>query len=121
MIRIIGEGGYGRVYLAHDPDLERDVAIKVPLHGEYSPSLNVEAYLNEARILARLSHPNIVPVYDVGRTKDGTCFVVSKYMDGGDLAARISRGRLTYLDSASLVALLVRRASLHSHARYVSP
>ena len=46
-------------------------------------------YLNEARILARLDHPNIVPVYDVGRTDDGLCFVVSKLIEGSDLAARI--------------------------------
>ena len=106
VIRIIGEGGYGRVYLAHDPDLERSVAIKVPIQIASSALLDVEGYLSEARVLARLSHPNIVPVYDVGRTKDGICFVVSKYMDGGDLAARISRGRMAFAESAGLAALL---------------
>ena len=50
---------------------------------------DVEAYLNEARILARLDHPNIVPVFDVGRTEDGLCFVVSKLVEGSDLAVRI--------------------------------
>jgi eukaryotic-like serine/threonine-protein kinase len=106
MTRVIGEGGFGRVYLAHDPDLDRDVAIKVPIHVASASLLDVEGYLSEARVLARLSHPNIVPVYDVGRTKDEICFVVSKYMEGGDLAAKISRGRLAYVDSAGLAALL---------------
>ncbi len=86
VIRVLGEGGFGRVYLAYDSDLERDVAVKVPLAGDASRFLDVEAYLREARIVARLSHPNIVPVYDVGRTDDGRCYVVSKYMEGGDLA-----------------------------------
>ena len=54
---------------------------------------DVEAYLNEARILARLDHPNIVPVYDVGRTEDGLCFVVSKLVEGSDLAVRIGQAR----------------------------
>ncbi|HEX3451535.1 MAG TPA: protein kinase [Isosphaeraceae bacterium] len=106
LIRIIGEGGYGRVFLAHDPDLDRNVAIKVPIHVDSSKLLDVERYLREARVLARLSHPNIVPVYDVGRTQDENCFVVSKYMDGGDLAARISHCRLGFADSAGLVSLL---------------
>ncbi len=49
----------------------------------------VEAYLIEARILGGLDHPCIVPVFDVGRTDDGRCFVVFKLIEGRDLAARI--------------------------------
>jgi serine/threonine protein kinase len=78
----------------------------VPIHVHASELLDVEAYLNEARILARLSHPNIVPVYDVGRTEDSRCYVVSKYMDGGDLAVKLRRGRPPFAESAGLVALL---------------
>ena len=54
---------------------------------------DIEAYLNEARILASLDHPHIVPVYDVGRTDDGLCFVVSKFIEGSDLAAKIKQAR----------------------------
>ena len=71
VIRLLGQGGFGRVYLAHDDDLERSVAIKVPNPERISRPEDVEAYLNEARILASLDHPHIVPVYDVGRTDDG--------------------------------------------------
>jgi eukaryotic-like serine/threonine-protein kinase len=106
LIRILGEGGFGRVHLAHDAELDRDVAIKVPIHFPASPFLDVESYLEEARIIARLSHPNIVPVYDVGRTKDGRCYVVSKHMEGGDLAARLRHGRLAFAEAAELVAVL---------------
>ena len=57
---------------------------------------DIEAYLNEARILASLDHPHIVPVYDVGRTDDGLCFVVSKFIEGSDLAKRIKEARLRF-------------------------
>jgi serine/threonine protein kinase/formylglycine-generating enzyme required for sulfatase activity len=100
----LGQGGFGRVYLAHDDDLDRPVAIKVPTPERITRAEDVEAYLNEARVLARLDHPNIVPVYDVGRTDDGLCFIVSKWVEGRDLAARIEQARLPFLESAKLVA-----------------
>ena len=104
--RALGQGGYGRVYLGYDSDLDRLVAIKVPIAARPSVLIDVEGYLREARMLARLSHPNIVPVYDVGRTEDGLCYVVSKYIDGGDLASRLARGPYSFHDSAGLVATL---------------
>ncbi|MFI5459403.1 MAG: SUMF1/EgtB/PvdO family nonheme iron enzyme [Isosphaerales bacterium] len=104
--RVLGEGAFGRVYLAHDAELDRLVAIKVPVTHRAAEFVDLEAYLNEARVLARLSHPNIVPVYDVGHTEDGRCYVVSKYLDGGDLAARLARGRPAFSQSAELVAVL---------------
>src|SRR4051812_48187322 len=66
--RLLGEGGFGRVYLAHDDELHRPVAVKVPHRHRVSHPDDIEAYLAEARVLALLDHPNIVPVYDVGRT-----------------------------------------------------
>ena len=93
VINRLGQGGYGRVYLAHDDDLDRRVAIKVPTPERIRNSKDLEAFLIEARILARLDHPNIVPVFDVGRTDDGICFVVSRFVDGSDLAVKIGRGR----------------------------
>ena len=106
VIRVLGEGGFGRVHLAHDAELDRDVAIKVPLPFQATRFLDVESYLEEARIIARLSHPNIVPVHDVGRTEDGRCYVVSKYMEGGDLSARLRGGRLAFDEAADLIAVL---------------
>jgi serine/threonine protein kinase len=103
VIRVIGAGGFGQVFLAHDEDLDRDIAIKVPVERVPAPPVDVESYLDEARILARLSHPNIVPVYDVGRTENGRWYVVSKYMGGGDLAGWMSRGRATWATSVDLV------------------
>jgi serine/threonine protein kinase/formylglycine-generating enzyme required for sulfatase activity len=104
--RVLGQGGYGRVYLAYDAELKREVAIKVPVRDRADAFINVEAYLEEARILARLSHPNIVPVYDTGRGDDGRCYVVSKFIDGGDLASTLSRGRYSFGAAAELIAAL---------------
>jgi len=67
---------------------------------------DAEAFLVEARILAKLDHPNIVPVRDVGRTEDGLCFIVSKLVEGSDLAFRMGQGRMPFRDSAQLVATI---------------
>src|SRR5262249_54897937 len=77
----LGSGGFGVVYRGHDDDLNRDVAIKVPHRHRVSSPEDVEAYLAEGRTLARLDHPGIVPVYDVGRTADGLCYLVSKFVE----------------------------------------
>ena len=114
--RILGQGGFGIVYLAHDAKLDRDVAIKVPLNGTQSRFLDVESYIEETRLLARLSHPNIVPVYDVGHIEDGRCYVVSKYMEGGDLKGLLRQGRPTFLESARLIAI-VCEALHYTHTR----
>src|ERR1700740_2770162 len=84
--KLLGQGGFGLVYLAHDGQLQRLVAIKVPHRKLVDPPEEPQAYLTEARTVANLDPPNIVPVYDVGSTEDFPCFVVSKYIDGTDLA-----------------------------------
>jgi serine/threonine protein kinase len=104
--KLLGQGGFGRVYLAFDEQLQRRVAIKVPHRERISRPKDVEAYLAEARILARLDHPHIVPVHDVGTTEDGLPFVVSKVIAGSDLKDRIRENRPAFSESASLVAIL---------------
>ncbi len=116
VIRRLGEGGFGRVYLAHDDELDRAVAIKVPTPSRVARSGDVELYLAEARALAKLDHPNIVPVYDVGRTDQGLCYVVSRFVEGSDLAARLRQGRLSFRESIELTAT-VAEALHHAHTR----
>src|SRR5947207_5413525 len=92
--RVLGKGGFGLVYLAHDEQLQRFVAIKVP-HARLVPNTrDAQAYLTEARTVANLDHPNIVPVHDVGGTDLFPCYIVSKYIDGTDLATRLRQSRL---------------------------
>ncbi len=112
----LGKGGFGEVFQGFDDDLVRPVAIKVPRPERVSRPEDIEAYLNEARIVASLDHPHIVPVYDLGRTEDGLCFVVAKFIEGSDLAKRIKESRPGFQDSAGLVATIAE--ALHfAHTR----
>src|SRR5262249_55481728 len=99
-VGLLGEGGFGRGYLAHDDQLHRPAAIQVPHRQRLPGTEGAEAYLNEARTVAGLDHPNIVPVYDVGRTEDGLCFVVSKFIQGSDLSKWLKEARPTFSDTA---------------------
>src|SRR5271166_5916209 len=116
ILRRLGRGGFGEVFLAFDDDLDRPVAIKVPRPERVSQPEDIEAYLNEARIVASLDHPHIVPVYDVGRTDDGLCFVVSKLIEGSDLAKKINESRPGFHESVGLIATVAE--ALHfAHTR----
>jgi eukaryotic-like serine/threonine-protein kinase len=116
IVRRIGRGGFGQVFLAYDEDLDRRIAIKIPRPERVSRAEDVEAFMKEAKVLASLDHPHIVPVYDVGRTEDGLCFVVSKFIEGSDLGARIAQARFSFLDSAEIVATIAE-ALEYAHTR----
>ena len=113
---LLGEGSFGRVYLAQDGELHRAVAIKVPRPERVSRPQDVEAYLAEARVVATLNHPYIVPVYDVGRTEDGLCYVVSRFIDGQDLASVLKTARPSHAQAAEIAAQ-VADALHYAHAR----
>lgn len=90
----LGRGGMATVYRAYDPLFEREVAIKVlPPHLMEDPQFR-KRFEREARIVARLEHPAIVPVYDVGE-ENGQLFFVMRYMSGGSLADRLKKGPLS--------------------------
>ncbi|MDQ6827996.1 MAG: serine/threonine protein kinase [Gemmatimonadota bacterium] len=101
--REIGRGGMGVVYLALDVRLDRHVAVKV-LPDMLTESATIrDRFLREARTAARLSHPNIVPIYRADE-KDGVVFFVMRYVDGESLAERIARrGTLPATEAASLL------------------
>ncbi|HLN31251.1 MAG TPA: protein kinase [Gemmataceae bacterium] len=102
--RVLGQGGFGIVYLAHDDQLQRLVAIKVPHRHLVTQEADAEAYLTEARTVAALDHPHIVPVFDAGSAKDCPCYVVSKYIEGSTLAQRIKANRPSVAEAMELVA-----------------
>jgi predicted Ser/Thr protein kinase len=116
VIRVLGEGGFGKVYLAQDDDLKRPVAIKVLRRCRASDPEDAEAYLAEGRVVASLDHPGIAPVFDVGRTEQGQWYVVSKYIDGTDLARIIEESRPGHAQSADLIAR-VAEALHHAHRK----
>ena len=103
VLRVLGEGGYGRVYLGVDDDLKRQVAIKVPTAERFRRQKDAEAYLKEARMVASLDHPHIVPVLDVGRTDDGMVYVVSKFIEGQTLHDCIRDKSIDYEAGAAVV------------------
>jgi formylglycine-generating enzyme required for sulfatase activity/serine/threonine protein kinase len=114
---LLGSGGFGAVYKGHDEELQRDVAIKVPHPQRVARDEDADVYLTEARALAALDHPGIVPVYDVGRTDAGLCYLVSKFIEGEDLSGRLRRaGRPTPVETARLIAR-VAEALHHAHQR----
>ena len=85
---LLGAGGLGVVYEAWDPELERRVAVKLVRTRSRRELRGSERFLREAQALARLSHPNVVAVYGVGRCDDGrTVFVVMEHIDGRTLRA----------------------------------
>ncbi len=104
--RILGEGNFGRVYLGYDEELQRQVAIKVPTKEHFQKQGDAETYLTEARTVAGLDHPHIVPVYDMGRTDDGSVYVVSRYVAGTTLEGLIKEARPPHRESAELVATI---------------
>ncbi len=112
VLRVLGRGGMGVVYLARDEDLQRQVAVKVPNHFFLGGDL--AAYLTEARAVAALDHPNIVPVYDVGSAAEFPCFIVSKFIEGSSLAEVLAQRRPDREESVRLVAA-VAAALDHAH------
>jgi serine/threonine protein kinase len=116
--RLLGEGGFGRVYLAYDEQLQRLVAVKVPHRRLVGRPEDADAYLAEARTAAGLDHPHIVPVYDVGNTADCPCFIVSKFIEGRTLAWQVRNGRPPAVEAAGLVAT-VAEALHHAHRKGV--
>jgi serine/threonine protein kinase/formylglycine-generating enzyme required for sulfatase activity len=112
----LGAGGFGTVYRGYDDELQREVAIKVAHPSRLTAPHAVHQYLTEGRILAGLDHPGIVPVHDVGRTEGGLCYLVSKFIPGGDLAARLQQGKMPAAEAARLIATAAE-ALHHAHQR----
>ena len=94
ILSVVGQGGMGTVYLAEDIELGRQVALKMPRFGTGCDEVMMARFLREARIAARLSHPNLCPVFDVGQI-DGRHFLTMPYLKGEPLSSVIKRqGRL---------------------------
>src|SRR5262245_51079737 len=100
----LGAGGFGVVFKAWDAELERTVAIKVLRPG--SSASSAAHLLAEARTLARLDHPAIVPIYDLGRTPGDELLIVSKFVEGRDLGKWLKTQRMSPVQAATCVAIL---------------
>jgi serine/threonine protein kinase len=114
--RLLGQGSFGQVYLAHDDHLNRSVAIKVPHRRLVARPQDAAVYLTEARTVGQLDHPHIVPVFDVGSTEECPFFFVSKYIEGRTLAQQIKEDRPDPRAAAELVAT-VAEALHYAHRK----
>lgn len=111
----IGKGGMATIFLAHDPLFGRDVAIKVlPREFLHDPSFRGR-FEREARTIATLEHPAIVPVYDFGE-EDGQPYLVMRYMRGGALADRLHKGPISVAEAAHILER-IGSALDHAHAK----
>ncbi len=111
----LGRGGFGTVYVGHDTQLDRKVAIKVP-HG-LAPEHTGLSFLGEARRLAQLRHPGIIVVHDIG-LQDGRLYIVTDFLDGVSLRDWIKKGPLSPAQAVEIVAR-VADALMHSHAQRI--
>src|SRR5829696_1010560 len=118
IVKTIGRGGMGTVYLARDDQHDRDVALKVIPAGPDADPTDLARFRTEAQAVARLDHPNIVRLYEVGEG-EGVAWLAMEYVDGGNLYKRVTReGPLDPADAARLVEL-VARAVHYAHTRGV--
>jgi serine/threonine protein kinase len=112
VLREIGRGGMGVVYLARDPLLEREVALKVIAAGALDAESR-ERLLREARVVARLDHPSIMSLYDIGED-DGRLFLVMPFVPGTTLRPLIVEGELRLTDVVD-IGIQAAGALEHSH------
>jgi eukaryotic-like serine/threonine-protein kinase len=100
----LGAGGMGEVYTAYDPELDRRIALKVirPMPGEGSTHSAQVRLLDEARALARLSHPNVVAIHDVG-VFEGDVFLAMEFVEGETLTAWLEGGERSWRDVVDVV------------------
>jgi serine/threonine-protein kinase len=93
LIEMIGEGGMGEVWKAHDDNLDRDVAIKMLRRGTLGHATRRERFRREALVLSRISHPGVATIFDFD-VQGGFDFLVMEYVAGGTLESRLETGPL---------------------------
>ncbi len=117
LVEVIGQGGMATVYRAYQPSVDRDVAIKaLPRKLSEDPNF-LRRYRHEARVIARLEHRSILPVYDYGEA-DGVPFIVMRLLEGGTLRDVLARGPID-LDLAVRIMDQVSEALDYAHSRGV--
>ena len=115
---LIGRGGMGAIYQARQTSLDRDVALKlIAKEVSQDPSF-VERFEREAKTLAKLSHPNIVTVYDFGYTSDGVAYLIMEFVDGINLREAMNSRSVGPEDALDIVATICR-ALEYAHSRGV--
>jgi len=113
---VAGHGGMATVFSAHDTVLERKVAVKILQRRRDETGVLHERFEREARAEAKITHPNVVSVHDVGETDDGRPFIVMDYVEGGSLQSIIAREGALTSERVALVGCGIARALAAAHA-----
>jgi serine/threonine protein kinase len=117
VLGVLGQGGMGVVYQAEQTGLKRLVALKMILSGPHARPEERARFVTEAKAVARLQHPNIAQIYEIGE-HDGGAYLSLEFVDGGSLAQRLRRAPPTPQEAARLVESLAR-AVQHAHERHI--
>jgi eukaryotic-like serine/threonine-protein kinase len=119
VLRQLGEGGMGRVYLAEHEAIEKKLALKV-LRPEFSAKPDIVArFQQEAISASRIKHPNVLDVFDFGRLENGSFFLAMEFLEGNDLADELVRARVLEPLRGVKLALQICRALAAAHSRGV--
>jgi len=115
LLEEIGRGGQGVVYRARQKSLKRTVALKVIGLGQWSSTLRLKRFRQEAEAAATLEHPQIVPIYEIGE-RDGSCYFSMKFVEGGQLDAVLKREPISPRRAAELLGKIARTVQFaHEH------
>ena len=98
----LGGGGFGSVYLAYDPILDREIALKVPRGPASWDDEQTQSFLSEARIAVRLKHPHVIAVHDAGESAECGVFIAMEYVEGEPLSERLKRGKLSVAETVHI-------------------
>ncbi|HZR05313.1 MAG TPA: protein kinase [Candidatus Udaeobacter sp.] len=115
LLEEIGRGGQGVVFRAWQKSLNRTVAVKMIAIAPLATNVHLKRFRREAEAAAKLNHPQIVPIYEVGE-RDGTCYFSMRFVEGGQLEEIVSRGPVAVRRAAEIIAKVARTVHYaHEH------
>jgi len=115
LLEEVGRGGQGVVFRARQKSLNRTVALKVISLGQWASKAHVKRFRLEAEAAARLEHPGIVPIHEVGE-RDGSCYFSMKFVEGGQVDEVVRRTPISIRQAAELIAKVARTVHYaHEH------
>ena len=115
---LLGAGGMGQVYLAHDNQLDRLVALKMLPHDFTTDADRLRRFKQEAKATSALNHPNIVTIYEIGES-DGAFFIATEFIDGETLRAHMARQSLKISDALEIAIQMASALTAAHHAGVV--
>ena len=118
IVKELGKGAMGVVYQAHDPQIDRLVALKVLRPDRVTTEAFLQRFMKEAKAIGRLSHPNMVIVYDVGEDH-GTVYIAMEFLKGKDLVDACKDGQLLPVPRVLSIVARVAEALAYAHKQNV--